>query len=381
MLLLHCDLIFIHMSEELRLQVVRQFERLNLEYNDELEDMVSFAAKLCKTPIAFITLHDRDVGLLKIKNDLDMPVTPADLSMCCLTVNKRGIVVVNDTLSDVRFCSHPSVTGGMKIRFYAAAQLVTQQNLPVGMLCVMDVKPHALSGQEKLIFKILAKHVVSVMELKLSIDQLDKNVTELKEERKCRLNSEVKLRSMFESLTDAYFLLGLNGELIDFNRAAYDFIHAKYDVKLNYGDFLADILNPNYRPLFNSCIEEALLGYKQQLKRLADYGPKGKIWWDCAFEPVRNINAEIIGVSYITRDITETKINEEKITEQHLLLTRIAEIQSHDYRGPVATILGLMNLIEADNYVASRDYLLMLQQAVNKLDEKIHEVVDIVNIF
>jgi len=111
------------------------------------------------------------------------------------------------------------------------------------------------------------------------------------------------------------------------------------------------------------------------LERLADYGPKGSIWWDCVFEPVKNEQGEIIGVSYVSRNINDRKFDEEKIKEQNRLLTRVAEIQSHDYRGPVASILGLMNLIEEDDYNASKEYLVMLQGAVKKLDEKIKEVV------
>ncbi|HEY8930321.1 MAG TPA: hypothetical protein VIM55_14070 [Mucilaginibacter sp.] len=38
-----------------------------------------------------------------------------------------------------------------------------------------------------------------------------------------------------------------------------------------------------------------------------------------------------------------------------------------------------MNLIEAEDCVAPKEYLLLLQQAVKDLDEKIHEVVDVVS--
>ena len=35
---------------------------------------------------------------------------------------------------------------------------------------------------------------------------------------------------MFESLSDAYFLLGKQGEVIDFNRAAYNFVWEKFSM-------------------------------------------------------------------------------------------------------------------------------------------------------
>jgi len=216
-------------------------------------------------------------------------------------------------------------------------------------------------------------------ELKLSLDQLDKSMGDLKQIRQYKVDNEVKLRSMFESLSDAYFLFGKEAEIIDFNKAAYDFVKDKYDEGLTCGRAMADFLTPEYQETFNIRYQDALNGVYSHVERLGDYGPKGTIWWDCAFEPVRNDIGEIIGVSYVSRNINDRKLYQEKILEQNRLLSRVAEIQSHDYRGPVATILGLMNLIRDDGYVASKEYLMMLDSAVKQLDGKIHEVVNIVS--
>ena len=367
------------MNEELRLQVVKQFERLNLKYDQELQQTVSFAAKLCNTPVSSISLIDRDTQWIKVKKGLDIEEIPRELSFCTHTIKRNQLLVVSDTRLDARFCAHPLVTGGLKVRFYAGAPLVTNGGHHIGTLCVLDSKPHTLTVQQRLTLKILAKHAIGVMELKLSMDQLDNSFTVLKQIRENKSKNEVKLRSMFESLTDSYFLLGKAGEIADFNQAAYDFVNEKFEIKLGYGFKMTDFLTHAYHHIFTFNYRRALAGKKGQLERLADYGPKGKIWWDCVFTPVRDDTGEIIGVSYVARNINERKLNEEKILEQNRLLTKIAEIQSHDYRGPLASIMGLMGLIEGDGYVASKDYLLMMQVAVNKLDEKIQEVVNLVN--
>jgi len=217
------------------------------------------------------------------------------------------------------------------------------------------------------------------MELKLSLDQLDKSLTSLKQVRDYKADDEIKLRSMFESLTDAYFLFGKAGEIKDFNRAAYEFVKDTYDVRLTYGRTMTDFLTLPYRETFSLNYRKALRGTGAHLEKLADYGLKGKVWWDCVFTPVRNDHDEIIGVSYVTRNISDRKLIEGQIIEKNRLLLKVAEIQSHDYRGPVATILGLMNLIKEDSYVASKEYLVMLEKAIKKLDEKIHDVMNIVN--
>ena len=363
------------MNEELRLQVVKQYTQLNLKYEKELQETITTAAKVCNTPISSITILDKDTQWLKVKRGLDVDQTPREFSFCTHTIKGKGLLVINDTLEDARFSQNPYVTGGPKIRFYAGYPLITHEGHRLGALCIMDNKPHMLTAGQKLVLKVLAKQAVGVMELKLSIDLLGKSLKSLKELRKSTSSNGIKLRAMFESLSDSYFLLGKNGEVIDFNKAAYEFIKDKYGMELSYGRIMTGFLTQAYREIFIHHYKNALNGERAQLERLADYGPKGSIWWDCVFEPVKNEQGEIIGVSYVSRNINDRKFDEEKIKEQNRLLTRVAEIQSHDYRGPVASILGLMNLIEEDDYNASKEYLVMLQGAVKKLDEKIKEVV------
>jgi len=216
------------------------------------------------------------------------------------------------------------------------------------------------------------------MELKMSISKLDVNLLDLQMEREHRINNEIKLRSMFESFSDAYYLWGLNGEIIDFNGAARKVIKEKYGKELVRGNVIADFLNP-YTDQFIKNYAEALAGKRVRSERFADYGASGNIWWDCVFDPVYSTENTIIGVAYVTRDITEGKLNVEKIKEQNHRLIQIAEIQSHEYRAPVASIMGLMNLIIDDGYVASKEYLMMLHTSVNQLDEKIRGVVELVN--
>lgn len=83
-------------------------------------------------------------------------------------------------------------------------------------------------------------------------------------------------------------------------------------------------------------------------------------------------------VSYLLElELNQILLNEkiERIELQNALLNQIAHIQSHEFRRPVASILGLMNIIKDENYVNARDYLIMMEEAVTELDEKIHLVV------
>ncbi len=65
-----------------------------------------------------------------------------------------------------------------------------------------------------------------------------------------------------------------------------------------------------------------------------------------------------------------------EIEKQNASLRKIAQIQSHDIRQPLTSIMGLVNTIKADNYMADKERLLMIESAANDLDRKIHAIVE-----
>jgi len=97
------------MNKEQRLKVVKQFEQLNLEYNKELRHTVSFAAKVCKSPIAMITLVDGDMLWVKVKRGTAMEKSPLKTTFCKHAIRHNYLFVVNDLATDERFSQHPDV--------------------------------------------------------------------------------------------------------------------------------------------------------------------------------------------------------------------------------------------------------------------------------
>jgi len=68
---------------------------------------------------------------------------------------------------------------------------------------------------------------------------------------------------------------------------------------------------------------------------------------------------------------------EERMTRQNEMLRKIAYVQSHEFRRPVASILGLMNVIKLEGDGCDhKESLRMMEAAVLELDEKIHDIVN-----
>ena len=76
-------------------------------------------------------------------------------------------------------------------------------------------------------------------------------------------------------------------------------------------------------------------------------------------------------------ELTYKLLNEkmQQVEMQSKTLMDIAHIQSHEFRAPLCSIMGLMNIIKEDNYKQPNEYLQMMDEAIKTLDEKIHMVV------
>ncbi len=360
----------------IRLLAVERFKTLELETDTEFRELVQLASEICDTPIALLSLIDKDTQWLKVKMGTDVRELPREISFCTHTILDDDLLIVRDATKDERFANNPIVTGELGIRFYAGAPLITSDGLKIGGLCVIDTKPNDLTHHQQLMLKMLSKQAIDLMEYRISKELLEKNRKELDKQKKVIKNAEITLRSFFESAPNFHVLLGRSGEVLDFNKVAYNFIKKVHNADLQRGSMLVKFLAPDFVSKFIAGFNQAVKGEKVFEEGSTDYGAHGIIYWEASFETARDTNNDIIGISYIIRDVTDRKTREHKILAQNQSLLKIAHMQAHEFRAPLTTINGMMDLIKAEDYQAPREYFELLENAVKNLDSKIREVVD-----
>jgi PAS domain S-box-containing protein len=363
------------MTEDLRLQAVARFNDLDLENDPELLEILDLASAVSITPYALITFLDHDTEYLKVRKGITATSLPRELSFCIHSIQQNDLILVPDTKKDERFANSPLVTSEPGIRFYAGMPLTTHDGHNLGTLCVYDFETRTLSGHQQMVLKILANQVIKIMEIKLAQQLLEKNRKELIVQRQINIDANIKLRSFFESSTNFQVLMGKTGEVIDYNKSAYKFVKAVFDRKLQRGEQLLQYIHVDFADTFIERYQQALKGKKSLEEGETDYEKMGVIYWEAFFEPAFNDENEIIGVSYLIRNITERRLKEQKIISQNKSLLKIAHIQAHEFRAPLATIMGLMHLIKEENYVAPVEYFEYLEQAANQLDGTIRRIV------
>ncbi len=159
-------------NEKKRIQVLWQYDVLDTVPEELFDDLTELAACICETPIALISLVDEDRQWFKSKIGLTLKETSRDISFCAHAILHKGLLIVPDTTKDERFKNNPLVTGKPKIRFYAGAPLTTSTGHGLGTLCVLDQKPHQLRPEQKSALTILARHIMSQLELRRRIREL-----------------------------------------------------------------------------------------------------------------------------------------------------------------------------------------------------------------
>lgn len=128
-------------------------------------DVVHVAAAVCDTPIALVSLIDRDCQWFKARTGLDATETVRDIAVCDHAIrNKDELFEIADLSRDERFANNPLVTGELALRFYAGMPLVTPDGHAIGTVCVIDHVPRVLNEAQRSTMRALARITMELIE-------------------------------------------------------------------------------------------------------------------------------------------------------------------------------------------------------------------------
>lgn len=149
--------------EQARLDKLRQFMILDTETEQCFDDLVNLASHICATPIATLTLIDKERQWFKAQVGVSDRETHRNLSFCAHAIKQTGPFVVTDASKDSRFQNNELVTSDPNIRFYAGIPLLSSEGYGLGTLCVIDRTPRTLSQEQVDALSALSRIAMSLM--------------------------------------------------------------------------------------------------------------------------------------------------------------------------------------------------------------------------
>ena len=243
-------------NEAARLDALHAYQILDSLPESQYQDVAELASIICGTPISVISLVDRDRQWFKAKTGVDATETGRDIAFCAhALLEPEELLVVPDAMRDPRFADNPLVTGEMQIRFYAGAPLRTQDGLALGTLCVIDRTPRELTSTQARALSALSRQVMSHLELRQKMVQLEQAQTLLQQSEKMASIGQLAAGVAHEINNPVGFVSSNMGTLNNYAGTLFDTLDG-YDAIVR-----DEPLSPSARIQINALREQADLGY------------------------------------------------------------------------------------------------------------------------
>lgn len=195
-------------QEKRRLIALQEYSNLDKKTENAFDHLTKMAAQICDVSASQINFLGENWQWAQATTGWGPTELKREIGVCKHHIqSKDQFMIVEDTLQDERFIDNPLVKEDPPLRFYAGITLKSEDDHPLGTLCVYDSEPKQLSGQQLESLQFLANEVET--HLKLLADQ------DLIKER--LLQASKFNQKVIDSLPGIFFIYNERGELVRWN--------------------------------------------------------------------------------------------------------------------------------------------------------------------
>jgi diguanylate cyclase (GGDEF)-like protein len=168
-------------DESDRLAALYRYQLLDTPSCDDFTFLTELAARICEVPFAFVTLVDRERVWIKSHCGAPIESIPRDQCYCSLAILGGESTEFVDLSSDPRSTCVQQMAGAPLMRRYASFTLRSSDGYALGTLCVLDIKPGALSADQRHILHRLSRQVMALIELRAKERALETSLRQLQQ--------------------------------------------------------------------------------------------------------------------------------------------------------------------------------------------------------
>ncbi|WP_157592574.1 GAF domain-containing sensor histidine kinase [Solirubrobacter soli] len=312
-----------------RLEALRALQILDTPPEERFDRISRIAAAMFAAPTVLVSLMDAERQWHKACVGAFEAETDRALTFCTITIQRPEPLVIEDTLLDERFATHPMVTGEPHIRFYAGHPLSTVDGYRVGTICLVDYGPREFGPDQVALLHDLAR---------IAEDEL--NHRELSQALAAWRGSEQRFQAVFRDAGIGMTLIDRNGRCVEANAAFSRMVGIPAD-ELR-GLSIGAVTHPDDREGDRESVEQLFSGQRELYRREKRYvRPDGTVIWGALTAALlRDADGRPeLGIGMI-EDITERK-------EVERIKDELLSVVGHELRTPLTSIRGSLGLLEA----------------------------------
>lgn len=337
-------------TEAQRLAKLRSYGVLDTLPQIAFNDIVALASSICGTPVALISLIDRDRQWFKAKTGIDVEQTGRDIAFCAHAIlQPQQVMVVEDARQDERFRDNPLLEGELGLRFYAGAPIVTEDGHALGTVCVIDTQPRQLSPAAEESLRILSRLVVNLLE-----HEKERHAEEARQREEARRARDV-LMAMAVSTLDLIAYIDRDERYQAVNQTWLTYWGC--DESKVIGMHVRDRVGPAvYENEIAPLIRRALSGELVRYQHLVRFHARAPRFMEISLMPDTDASGTVRGLILRSHDIHLQHEREQELQEalsaleqRTLEQQRFIQVLSHDLREPVNAVRNFSTLLTTDH--------------------------------
>lgn len=188
-------------------------------------------------------------------------------------------------------------------------------------------------------------------------------------------SSENWLKAIFNDPEEANILINTDGSVIEYNSAAFNFAEWHANKPLMLESSIYEYFSSSFSKTLKAFLNKTEKGIRQKFCRTFKNSSGYTKTYDIELRPVFSTDMNAMGFVMVIVDITAEIALSKRIKRSEKKLSDIAFINAHEVRAPLASIMGLLHLLDYEDVNEEGKQILdRLKKASMELEKIIHKV-------